>query len=292
MHQKISETKINTVRMIVIADSGSSKTDWLFLSSENEFSINSSGINPFFQQTEEIYATLSTTFKTVEKAEVSKVFFYGAGCIKDKTDYIVADALKKLFTNALVFVEDDILGAARALLGKSSGIACILGTGTNSCLYNGSEIVDKVPTLGFILGDEGSGAYLGKLFINDYFKRAIPEDLKQKMESELHLELADVLNAVYRQEYPSRYLAKFSAFLGINRNHIYVQNLIKRSFTDFFYKNIERYNDYKNYSVNFVGSIAYHYSDLLKEVAFNRNIKIGNIIDKPIEGLKKYHSNY
>jgi N-acetylglucosamine kinase-like BadF-type ATPase len=176
-------------------------------------------------------------------------------------------------------------------LGRSSGIACILGTGTNSCLYNGSEITDKVPTLGFILGDEGSGAYLGKLLMNDYFKRAVPEDLKQIMESELHLEMADVLNSVYRESYPSRYLAKFSVFLNQNRNHIYVQNLIKRSFTDFFFRNIERYNNYQNYTVNFVGSIAYHYSDLLKEVAFNRKIEIGNIIDKPINGLKKFHTN-
>ncbi|QIA07883.1 hypothetical protein [Draconibacterium halophilum] len=219
------------------------------------------------------------------------MFFYGAGCIKGKTDHVVSEPLQKLFPEATVFVEDDILGAARALLGKSSGIACILGTGTNSCFYNGAEITDKVPTLGFILGDEGSGAYLGKLFINDYFKRAIPEDLKQKMENELHLKLADVLNAVYREEYPSRYLAKFSVFLSENKNHIYVQNLIKRSFTDFFFKNIERYNSFEKYTVNFVGSIAFHYSDLLKEVAFNREIRIGNIIDKPINGLKKYHTN-
>ena len=250
--------------MIVIADSGSSKTDWLFMSSEKEYIISTHGINPFFQQTDEIFATLSSTFTNDQKKEVSEVYFYGAGCIKGKTDQIVSEALKRVFPKALIAVEDDILGASRALLGKSSGIACILGTGTNSCLYNGSEIVDKVPTLGFILGDEGSGAYLGKLLINDYFKRAVPETLKQKMESELHLELADVLNSVYREEYPSRYLAKFSEFLSKNRNQNYVQNLIKRSFTDFFFRNIERYNDYQNYTVNFVGSIAYYYSDLLK----------------------------
>ena len=277
--------------MIVIADSGSSKTDWLFMSSEKEYIISTHGINPFFQQTDEIFATLSSTFTNDQKKEVSEVYFYGAGCIKGKTDQIVSEALKRVFPKALIAVEDDILGASRALLGKSSGIACILGTGTNSCLYNGSEIVDKVPTLGFILGDEGSGAYLGKLLLNDYFKRAVPETLKQKMENELHLELADVLNSVYREEYPSRYLAKFSEFISKNRNQNYVQNLIKRSFTDFFFRNIERYNDYQNYTVNFVGSIAYYYSDLLKEVAFNRKIEIGNIIDKPINGLKKFHTN-
>lgn len=277
--------------MIVIADSGSSKTDWLFRSSEEEFTINSAGINPFFQQAEEIYTALSSIFTPTTNQKVSNVYFYGAGCIKGKTDRVVEKALQQLFPKAGIFVEDDMLGAARAVLGKSSGIACILGTGANSCLYNGRDIIDKVPALGFILGDEGSGAYLGKLLLNDYFKRAIPNDLKQKMESVLHLELADVLNAVYRNKYPNRYLANFSTFLAENSKHIYVQNLIKRSFADFFIKNIERYENYQNYSVNFVGSIAYHYSGLLTEVALKRKIVIGNIIDKPINGLKTFHCN-
>lgn len=277
--------------MIVIADSGSSKTDWLFLSSDKEFTINSSGINPFFQQTEEIYAALSSIFSQNTTQKVRAVFFYGAGCIKGKTSHVVEGALQKLFQKAKIYVEDDMLGAARAVLGNSEGIACILGTGANSCLYNGSTITDKVPALGFILGDEGSGAYMGKLFINDYFKRAIPTDFKQTIENELHLEQAEVLSAVYRAEYPSRYLAGFSLFLGKHIGHSYVQNLIQRSFTDFFINNVERYNDYKNYSVNFVGSIAYQYKGLLEKVASNRNIGIGNILDKPIDGLKKYHTN-
>ena len=277
--------------MIVIADSGSSKTDWLFLSSVEEFTIKSPGINPFFQQTEEIYAMLSNVFSQTTTHKVNEVYFYGAGCIKDKTSRIVEGALQNLFPKAKIYVEDDMLGAARAVLGKSEGIACILGTGANSCLYNGKTIMDKVPALGFVLGDEGSGAYMGKLFINDYFKRAIPDDFKQTIANELPLDEADVLNAVYRAEYPSRYLAGFSLFLGKHIGHSYVQNLIQRSFTDFFINNIERYNDYENYSVNFVGSIAYQYSGLLKEVASKRNITIGNILDKPIDGLKKFHTN-
>jgi N-acetylglucosamine kinase-like BadF-type ATPase len=278
--------------MIVIADSGASKTDWLLLDKSHESLLHSDGISPFYQNTDEIFNRQKSAFDSVPKDEVKEVFFYGSGCIKDKTDVIVADALSQIFPKAKINVEDDMLGAARALLGNDEGIACILGTGANSCHYNGKEIVDKVPTLGFILGDEGSGAHMGKLFLNDYFKRAIPEDLKEKIETELHLEIAEVLASVYREEYPSRYLANFSRFLHQNKNNIYTQNLIKRSFSEFFFRNVEHYTNYQNLQVNFSGSISFHHADLLREVAFDRNIKIGKIIEKPIEGLKTYHTKY
>ncbi|MCY1719463.1 ATPase [Prolixibacteraceae bacterium Z1-6] len=278
--------------MLIIADSGSSKTDWLFINGENTYNIQSPGINPFFQNMDEIIGNQKDLINDEFKAAASKLFFYGAGCIKGKTDKTVLDALSQIFPNAQIQVEDDMLGAARALLGNTKGIACILGTGANSCFYNGTKIMDKIPTLGFILGDEGSGAHIGKLFLNDYFKRAIPKDLKAKIDMELQLEMAGVLNSVYREEYPSRYLASFSTFLNKNINHTYTQNLIKKCFAEFFIRNIERYENYKNLQVNFVGSIAYHYSDLLKEVAFERGITVGKIICKPIEGLKRFHTNF
>lgn len=277
--------------MIVIADSGSSKTDWVLLNGNQKSMLQSTGINPFFQNTDEIFRNQESVFDATQKNAAQEVFFYGAGCIKNKTDVIVANALAEIFPNAKINIEDDMLGAARALLGTEEGIACILGTGANSCFYNGNEISDKVPTLGFILGDEGSGAHIGKLFLNDYFKRAIPKDLEQKADSELALEMSDVLTAVYKAEYPSRYLASFSTFLNNNKNHSYTQNLIKRSFREFFTRNIERYKNYKTLRVNFVGSIAYYYSDLLKEVASEYGISIGKIVDKPIEGLKCFHTN-
>lgn len=276
--------------MIVIADSGTSKTDWLFLD-ETDCHIQTPGINPFFQDADKIYANQKNRFNGLQKEKTSKLFFYGAGCIKGKTDSLVVEALQKIFYNADIFVEDDMLGAARAVLGNNEGIACILGTGANSCHYNGHKIADKIPTLGFILGDEGSGAHIGKLFLNDYFKKAIPQDLKALAEKEYNLEISEVLAAVYRSEYPSRYLAKFSRFLHKYNKHSYTQSLIKRSFSDFFAKNIEGYKNYKNLEVNFVGSVAYHFSVLLKEVASERGIMIRKILEKPIEGLKEYHSN-
>uniref|UniRef100_UPI00321735B0 hypothetical protein n=1 Tax=uncultured Draconibacterium sp. TaxID=1573823 RepID=UPI00321735B0 len=277
--------------MIVIADSGSSKTDWLFIHREHSTNIQTPGINPFFKNTEEIIENQNHLIKDEVKSGARQVFFYGAGCIKGKTDQTVSDALKQLFPNAEIQVEDDMLGAARALLGSTEGIACILGTGANSCYYDGTRILDKVPTLGFILGDEGSGAHIGKLFLNDYFKRAIPHDLKEVIDAELQLEMPEVLHSVYREEYPSRYLASFSTFLNKNRDNTYIQNLIKRSFSEFFVRNVERYNNFKNLKVNFVGSIAHHYSDLLKEVAAERGILIGKIISRPIEGLQLFHTN-
>lgn len=278
--------------MIIIADSGSSKTDWLILKEKELLKkIETSGINPFFQDTEEIIKMLSPVFSEMAKSEISEIFFYGAGCIKGKSDTTIIKALEKVFPTSQIEVEDDMLGAARAVLGKNEGIACILGTGANSCYYNGVNIIDKVPTLGFILGDEGSGAHIGKFFLNDYFKRALPKDIQEKAEKELALEMPEVLTAVYKGEYPSRYLSQFSKFLAKNKTHVYTHNLIKRSFSEFFFRNIERYNNYKNVKVNFVGSIAFNYSAILKEVAFEREIEIGKIIEKPIDGLKIYHTS-
>lgn len=277
--------------MIAIADSGSSKTDWVFISGSETTAIETLGINPFFQETQQIVEGLEAAIPKKFRKNTEKIFFYGAGCIKGKTDKTVADALISVFAKAKVEVEDDMTGAAKGLLGNKKGIACILGTGANSCYYNGKEITDKVPTLGFILGDEGSGAHLGKLFLNDYFKRAIPTELMNKIDNELKLDMAEVLNSVYKKEYPSRYLAGFSKFIHQHKDHAYLHKLIKQSFTHFFFKNIERYENYQNTTVNFVGSIAFYYKDILQEVAFERNIKVGQLIHKPIEGLKSFHSN-
>ncbi len=277
--------------MIVIADSGSSKTDWLFNEEEREEHIQTPGINPFFQNSKEILDSQYALFSDEFKQKTSAVYFYGAGCIKGKSDSIVCEALQNIFTNAKVFAEDDMLGAARSVLGNSEGIACILGTGSNSCYYNGEEIKDKVPPLGYILGDEGSGNHMGRLFLNDYFKGAIPPLLNKKIEQDLNLNMPDVLHEVYRKEYPNRYLAGFSKFLSENLDNIYVQELIKKSFDEFFIRNVERYRNYENLKVSFVGSVAFHFDKLLKEVASERGVSIGKIVDKPIEGLKIFHQN-
>lgn len=276
--------------MIIIADSGSSKTDWILIK-DNQLieNIETPGINPFFQNTEDIIKMLSTVFSSEIKRQKAEIYFYGAGCIKNESDSVIINALNTIFPYATIKVEDDMLGAARSLLGNQEGIACILGTGSNSCKYDGEKIVDKVPTLGFILGDEGSGAYLGKIFLNNYFKRSIPADMKAIVDSELNLEMPNVLSAVYKGEYPSRYLASFSKFIIKNGNHPYMTALLKKGFEAFLSNNVEKYSDYKSIPVNFVGSIAFYYADLLRDVAKGKNIRIGRILHKPIEGLIEYH---
>ena len=278
--------------MILIADSGSSKTDWLLIK-DNQLieNIETPGVNPYFQNTEEIIKMLSPVFGEDFKNHKSEIYFYGAGCIKNETDSVIINALQTIFPLATVEVEDDMLGAARALFGHQEGIACILGTGSNSCRYDGKKIIDKVPTLGFILGDEGSGAYLGKIFLNNYFKRAIPPDMKAIADAELNLEMPKVLSAIYKEEYPSRYLAGFSKFILKNGSHPYMTALLKNGFEAFLSNNVEKYSDYKSIPVNFVGSIAFYYADLLREVASKKNIRIGRILHKPIEGLIEYHVN-
>lgn len=275
--------------MILIADSGSSKTDWVLLSSDAEKKLESKGINPFFQDTIEITKSLTTCFTEVEKNKVQQIFFYGAGCIPNQTDAIVYDALHQTFPTAEIFVYDDLVGAARALLDKQKGIACILGTGANSCYYDGVNIADKVPTLGYILGDEGSGAYLGKIFINDYFKRALPTDFHAIATEELKLHWPDVLQKVYKQPYPNRYLASFSAFFAKHKEQPYIQQLLSDAFSAFLQKNVLRYPQSKDVPVAFVGSIAYHYTDVLQRVCEQHQVTLGTVLQQPIQGLRDYH---
>jgi len=276
--------------MKLIADSGSSKTDWLLLTDNNEEQyIHTKGINPFFLNENEIIGLLQETFSLSITEQVTEIYFYGAGCIKNTTSKIVETALNSVFQNAKTEVNDDMTGAARALFGKESGIACILGTGANSCLYNGTEIVDKVPALGFILGDEGSGAYLGKELLNSYFKRFFPSDLARKFEEEFQPELGQVLSSVYKEAYPSRYLAKFSFFISKNVAHPFIHNLLYNAFTAFFQKNIMKYEGYKSQQLAFCGSIAFYYEEVIKKVASSNGLKISSIISTPIQNLGKFH---
>lgn len=273
--------------MILIADSGSTKTDWAIIHSKNDISILSGeGINPVYHDEQEIIQKIESVNK--EKATIESVHFFGAGCIKNKTDIIVEKAFKKVFVNSDVFVDDDITGAAKSLFGDKKGIACILGTGSNSCYYNGSDVEYKIPALGYILGDEGSGAYLGKILLNRYFKQDLPKDIKEKFESEYKLDMMNVIEKVYKHENPNRYLATYSVFIKNNINNSYIRGLATKCLNDFFRFNIEKYNNFENKNIAFVGSIAYYYSDILKELAKQKNIKIHSIIQKPIDGLINY----
>lgn len=277
--------------MRLIADSGSTKVDWRAIHSDGSVQeITTAGINPFFMTEEQIVYELQQNLLPDISASVNEIHFYGAGVSSPEKVLVLQNCFRKVFPKARSSAYTDLLAAARALCGRKAGIAAILGTGANSCFYDGNEIKDNVPACGFILGDEGSGAVLGKKFISDYLKRQLPADLNQLFDQKYNLTYNSVIERVYRQPFPNRYLATFSVFLHQNKKHPYVEKLLRSSFEEFFTRNIMQY-EFKKYPVNLVGSVAYHYEDIIRDVAKGLGVKIGTILQSPIEGLAEYHKS-
>ena len=274
---------------ILIADSGATKTDWCLVNDGKiNFRFNTKGLSPIFQSQEEIANEIKEHVLPELKNKMPEaIFFYGSGCIPEKIESVKL-AIQSSFPIDKVEVYSDLVAAAHALCGNESGIACILGTGSNSCEWNGSEITNQVSPLGFILGDEGSGASLGKLLLGDVLKNQISSDLKDKFLLQYNLTPALIIENVYRKPFPSRFLASVTPFLLQNIENESVKNIVKKSFTDFFQRNVMQY-DYKKNKVNFVGSIAHYYAIILKEVALENGITIGKIDQSPMEGLVEYY---
>ena len=276
--------------MKLIADSGATKTDWCIGHSTSDCRIiHTQGINPFHQSKEHINKVLEEELMPqLEHTEaISHIYFYGAGCTPEKS-LIVKEALQALFTQAEIQVESDLLGAARSLCGKEPGIACILGTGSNSCEYDGEKIVSNISPLGYILGDEGSGAYLGKHIASDCLKMQAPEHIRNAFFKKTGLTPAEIIEKVYRQPQANRFLASLAPFLSEYRTDHYIYKLLTRCFSDFFIRNLMKYN-YQELKVHFTGSIAWHFQEEIKEAAFIMNIRTGKFIQSPIYGLIDYH---
>lgn len=277
--------------MILIADSGSTKTSWALVDQGGMvFEYTTLGINPFFQTCEEIQEDLNKNlYPKIKQINVDEIFFYGAGCATPEKKEIVASVLRMFYPKAITHVESDLLGAARSLCKTTPGIACILGTGSNSCFYNGETIIKNVSPLGYILGDEGSGAVLGKLFVADCLKNQMPARIVDRFYKRFELTPAIILDKVYKQPFPNRFLASLSIFLSENISEQEIQDLIYKGFVDFFNRNVKQY-DYENYMVNIVGSIGYHFSEILKEAAEETGVTIGTIEKSPMRGLIEYHT--
>jgi len=277
--------------MILIADSGSTKTFWCVCENSNVLKqISTPGINPFYQTTGEIQELIMTTLLAeIHTFQIDKIFFYGAGCAFPEKNKMVADALAYFFTGTEIEVESDLLGAARALFQYQKGIACILETGSNSCYYDGKQIVKNVSPLGFILGDEGSGAVMGKLLIADCLKHQLPEWLCEKLLDEYELTPAQILESVYKQPFPNRYLASLTPFLREHIEEPAIFNLVYDAFDAFFTRNVMQY-DLEDMEVGFVGSVAHDFQDTLEIVASERSITIHQILSQPMEGLVKFHA--
>lgn len=275
---------------ILVADSGSTKCSWRLVDNESVKSFSSLGINPVFRSESQCIEIIEACFSGENCDKVQEIYFYGAGCSNDERKSKIAKALKHIFKSAKIAVDHDILASCRALCGKEPGMAAILGTGTNTCTFDGVNILQNVPAMGYILGDEGSGSYLGKRLLTDYFRGLVPEELRIKLEKEFNLDKDLVIERVYSDDAPNRYLASFSLFVSSNKEHPYCLNLIKSGFEDFFKYHVSRYKDYTSYDLNVLGSVAFYNRDVLESVAKNFNVRIGKIIQEPIASLTLYHA--
>ncbi|GAF03301.1 hypothetical protein [Saccharicrinis fermentans] len=275
--------------MILIADSGSTKTEWRGIDHHESQSCITKGINPFHQNTEEILQILSEDF-SLDRSLIKKIHFYGAGCAsKDKT-LIVYNALTNFFQTETIDIESDLMGAARSLCGTQSGIACILGTGSNSCVYDGRNIVDNVSPLGYILGDEGSGAVMGKKLIADILKGQFSKELTALFYKEHDTNPVQLLHNIYKKPWANRYMAQFARFLWRHQDWDEIDKFITNSFDEFIKRNLLQYNKVLQLKINFTGSIAYYFDSILKKALHKNGLKAGAITQSPMDGLQQYHS--
>ncbi len=279
--------------MIIITDSGSTKADWMVCPGEGEdFVLKTRGYNPFYFSAEEIKTDLlASDITTLDRKQVSHIFFYGSGCSDEQRNQILKQALEDIFPNSIVAVSHDLLAAARATCGQEPGVACILGTGSNSCAYDGQKITKNIPSLGFMVGDEGSGSYLGKHLVRGYFYEEMPPHIRDLFRKEYkNLNKSDFLTRVHGPN-PNVYLASFSKFLSKNKQDPYIRQIVYKCFEDFFRSQVQKYKAYMQVPVHFVGSVAFHFEDILQQLAAEKHFKIGKILKKPIGNLAMFHKN-
>ncbi len=275
---------------ILIADSGSTKCEWVLLKNGRKKTIITKGISPYFLNDGEIVTLLmEELMPNLKNVAIDQVFFYGTGLSNPINIKLVNKALKHLFGQSKIEVNHDLLAAARALCGNEKGIACILGTGSNSCYYNGKRIVKNSPGLGYVLGDEGSGTYLGKKVIQYYLYGTFDEDLKYRFDLKYQTSGNEILEKVYKEPLPNRYLASYAIFLAENRGHYMIENIIEDGLNDFFFNHIYKYGESWKLPIHFIGGVAFGFKDVLQELCDSYELELGRVMQNPMEGLVKYH---
>lgn len=278
---------------ILIADSGATSSSWCLINGGIVItSFITNGISPIYQSVDEISIEIErVVYPHLSNIDINidAIRFYCAGCIPESIDG-VKKAIYNSFNIDDIEVNSDLVAVAHALCGSSSGIACIMGTGSNSCEWDGTKIVKHVPPLGFILGDEGSGASLGKMLVGDILKNQLPDTIKDKFLTQYKLTQADILRKVYREPFPSRFLSSLSPFILQNIDEPSVRNIAERGFNNFFERNVMQYN-YQDNNVNIIGSVGWHYSEIIKQIASQKGITIGKIEQSPMDGLVKYYKH-
>ena len=278
--------------MILIADSGSTKTDWSLVDNGKEVKrIRTKGMNPFQMSADEITAEVKEVLlKELPTNEVDELYFYGAGCTKEKQPGVKKALRAGITVKGRCEVASDMLGAARGICGHQPGIACILGTGSNSCAYDGEQITKNVSPLGFILGDEGSGAVLGRTLVGDVLKNQLPAAIVERFHAKYALTTADIIDRVYRQPFPNRFLASFVPFLEENLQEPCIYSLVKEGFRSFLVRNVKQYEGWNTLPIGFAGSVAFIYRKPLEEVLEEEGMSAGRVIQAPMQGMIDYHA--
>lgn len=274
---------------ILIADSGFTKTDWRLIKSDGSIAqARTLGINPYYQTEEEMQEVIHVLYGQIPEV-MDKIYFYGTGCSSGVNRDKIARILQKYYPKAEIDVNHDLLAAARSLCGEDAGIACIIGTGTNSCLYDGEKITKNVPSLGWAIADEGGGTYLGKTLVTDYYRKDMPEHLRVIFKETFGLTKDDFLTHVYQEPMPGRFLSTFAKFISEYVKDPYMYGLVSKGFDTFLTKNVMKYKGYSELPVHFTGSVAYHFGTILRSVAQDKGIYVKHISEHPIAGLTLFH---
>jgi len=275
--------------MILVADSGSSKTDWMGYSPNETITFSTQGINPYFLNAHDIFKVFSKKKEIAPLADkVKEIYFFGAGCSSPDKIEVISNGISSFFTNAYVSVEHDLIGSAYATCGDNKGLTCILGTGSNISYYDGKEVHNGFHGLGYALGDEGSGTFFGRKLITSYLYHQMPADLSYEFADSYHIDKESVITNVYQKPSANIYLASISRFMAAHTDHPFIKEVLRQGFQEFVDTNIKDYGNYKTLDCHFVGSIAFYYQDILREVCADNGIKVGKILQKPIEGIYNY----
>jgi hypothetical protein len=274
----------------LIVDSGSTKAEWCVLSENQPVSYYTTGLSPYFLNESQIVEVIvSSLLPQIGSIVVDEIYFYGTGCKNPVNNAFVKKALLRVFPNAFVEVNHDLFGAARGLCGNASGIACILGTGSNSCSFDGKTILKNSPGIGYILGDEGSGAYLGKKVLQHYLYKTFDGDLLYRFDEKYNLTAEEILDKIYKQPLANRYMATFAMFLQENRGHYMIENIIEDGINDFFFNHLLMYEEKNEFPIHFLGSVAFGFQEVIRSIGVDYGFNIGKVVKNPMSGLIEYH---
>ena len=280
-------TKLSVMRLII--DAGSTKMGWIFMEGhEVKAHFVTKGFNPNYSDRQ---CLVETCHGASLPNEIQTIYYYGTGCGNEQNCQTIKEVFQSRFPHAEIHVTHDLMAACHAALGHESGIACILGTGSNACLYDGERITERAVSLGYLVGDEGSGKHIGSEVVRAYFYGFMPEDLRRQFDETCHLELRDFIDKVYHQPQPSRYLATFAKFAGEHQSHPFIKELVKGCFKAFIEAFVLRFEGAETMKVSFVGSVAYHFQNLLKESLADYGLAMGEVMPSPAEGLIRYYQS-